>query len=101
MPRATVVGTRPADTPGPAMIHGTRSVASYTKSPWVPSPCSPRLSPWSAVASTRVRASVPFPSSTPRSRASCASTNAISPSYGAARNRSASAAGGSYGACGS
>ena len=43
--RAIVRDTRPAGMPGPAIIHGTRSVASYTKTPCVPSPCSPRLSP--------------------------------------------------------
>ena len=31
--------------PGPATINGTRTVASYTNTPCVPSPCSPRLSP--------------------------------------------------------
>ncbi len=37
-----------------ATISGTRSVASYANIPCVSSPCSPRLSPWSAVTMTSV-----------------------------------------------
>ena len=66
--------------PGPAMIQGTRRVASYTKRPCAPSPCSPRLSPWSAVTSTIVLPSSPRCSIAFSTRASSRSTEAISPS---------------------
>jgi hypothetical protein len=90
-----------AATRGPmvATISGTRSVASYANMPWVISPCSPRLSPWSAVTITVV--GLDSVESFSKREPSAKSVHATSPSYGCAVYLAAYSSGGLYGRCGS
>ena len=92
--------TRPPGTPGPATSSGTRTVASYTKTPCVSSPWSPRLSPWSAVTSTRALAGWTRRGRRAAGRAPGRRTRSLRRRR-AWRSARRTRRGGSYGACGS